>query len=105
MDFSSYQQAFSDLQNITDSDSSSLDIESNEYSITSDKKISFPKKWLNFDIVLKYRDVWFEWIRVFCWVFVIIYNINQITKILRRSTATDGGNFINLLNNDSGGKK
>ena len=60
----------------------------------TDLSVSTPKMWLPFELILKYQNIWFTWVRVFCWIFSLIYTLNQIIKILKGSTATDGSILV-----------
>ncbi len=57
-------------------------------------------KFINFSFITKYKNTWYAWVRGFIFVFLIIYNINQIIKLLRGYNVADG---VNQLNNSSGG--
>lgn len=41
------------------------------------------KKFIDFSWVSKYKNTWYSWVRAFVFVFLIIYNINQIIKLFR----------------------
>lgn len=44
---------------------------------------------INFEPFNKYRDIFFEWIRGYYFIFLIIYNMNFIYKLLRGSSLSD----------------
>lgn len=103
IDTSTYQEAFSNLQEINEGETAGLDVNFKNYQI-GDRFLSTPKKWVDFDFVLQYKNKWFAWCRAFTWIFFIIYNINQALKVLWGRTATDGSTIVSS-NNSSGGDK
>lgn len=46
--------------------------------------------FIDFSIITKYRETWYSWVRGFCFIFLIIYHINQLTKFLRGFSISDG---------------
>ena len=47
-------------------------------------------KFINFKWITKYKDTWYGWVRGVLFIFIIIYHLNQILKLLRGITFTDG---------------
>lgn len=79
--YDDYIKIFGSLENIS-SDSDNIIIDFPEYKISDDLVVK-QDKFIDFSIVLKYRDIWYSWVRGFIYIFIIIYNINQINKLLR----------------------
>ena len=46
--------------------------------------------FIDFSYITKYRATYYIWVRGFMYIFLIIYNINQLLKFLRGFTLTDG---------------
>lgn len=100
MPYDVYVDAFNNLKEITEGDVAGLDVNFSNYNVgATGWTISTPKKWIPFEFILKYQQKWFTWVRVFTWIFSLIYTINQVSKILKGSTISDG------MNNYSGGNK
>lgn len=100
MPYDVYVDAFNNLKDITEGDVAGLDVNFSNYNVgATGWTISTPKKWIPFELILKYQQKWFTWVRVFTWIFSLIYTINQVSKILKGSTISDG------MNNYSGGNK
>lgn len=54
------------------------------------------KKFIDFGWITKYKDTWFGWVRGFTFIFLIIYNLNQITKFLRGINVADGATVVGI---------
>lgn len=48
------------------------------------------KKFIDFNWVTKYKDTWYAWCRGVIFILLIIYNINQISKLFRGYNVGDG---------------
>lgn len=59
-------------------------------------------KFIDFSWVSKYKNTWYSWVRGFVFVFLIIYNINQVIKLFRGYNVAEG---ISKANESSGGGK
>lgn len=89
-----YQTAFENLKEISVADTAGLDVNFSDYKVgDTDLSVSTPKMWIPFNFILKYQNIWFTWVRVFCWIFSLIYTINQIIKLLKGSVASDGSHI------------
>lgn len=88
--FGDYISLFETLKTVTAGEDLSIDL--NNYQV-GDLNIS-QNKFINFEGVTKYRDIWFGWCRGFTYIFMVIYNVNQIIKLLRGFSATDGANLL-----------
>lgn len=58
-------------------------------------------KFVDFNWVSKYKNTWYAWVRGFVFIFLIIYNVNQVIKLLRGYNVTEGVSKLN----ESGGTK
>ena len=94
---------FETIKDIKEGEEISIDLP--EYQISKDLKIE-KQKFIDFGKITKYRSTWYSWCRGFTFIFMIIYNINQITKFLRGINIADGATLVgqNTNNNDKGGK-
>lgn len=99
IDFTEYVRAFINLEEITSGDTAGLDVNFSNYRVgDTGAVISTPRKWIDFDFILKFKETWFSWCRAVTWLFFIIYNINQVSKILWGKTTEDGGNLVDHFN-------
>lgn len=80
--------AFSEIWDVTE-DGQIDDISINGLNIGG-KNVSVPK-FIDFSIITKYKVYWYSWVRAFIFIFLIIYNINQVMKLLRGIPIADGG--------------
>lgn len=80
-----------------------LSINLPEYQIANNLKVK-QDKFINFGRITKYKQTWYSWVRGFTFIFLIIYNINQITKFLRGINVADGSVLVGT-NSNEGGKK
>lgn len=88
--YQDYINLFEDLKTVTSGESLSIDIEG--YKI-GDLTIS-QSDFIDFGGITKYKDTWFGWCRGITYIFMVIYNINQVLKLLRGFSVTDGSNLI-----------
>lgn len=58
-------------------------------------------KFINFNSILKYKDTWYSWVRAFMFIGLLIYNINQVYKLIRGTNLADSQKTISHI----GGKK
>lgn len=102
IDITEYVKAFNNLQEINEGDIAGLDVNFRDYKIgDTNNFIATPKKWIDFDFVLKYKNTWFVWCRAVTWIFFIIYNINQFLKVLWGRSASDGSSVAQHFNSSS----
>ena len=64
----------------------SVDLEN--YNLLDKAKLNI-QNFIDFSILNNYKDTWFAWVRVFTYVALVIYHINEIIKFLR------GFNLVN----------
>ena len=88
--YQDYINLFEDLKTVTSGENFSIDIEG--YKI-GDLTIS-QSNFIDFGGVTKYKDMWFGWCRGITYIFMVIYNINQVLKLLRGFSVTDGTNLL-----------
>ena len=86
----------------TEADSDSLNVGFSNYNI-GDTTISTGNNWVKFDFILRYKNIWFGWVRGFTYVFFTIYSANQFMKLLRGFSLSDGS--LKSSNNDSRNSK
>lgn len=104
-----YQQYSSNLQDIGEASGSgqqtlSTNIDLNNYKL-SDRMTLSMSNFIDFSFFSRYRDTWFTWVRVFVYVLLLIYNINQITKFLRGFNVADGSGASPYANNSNNNLK
>lgn len=97
--YEDYVSLFETIQTVSNGEDITIDMPS--YQIANGVTIQ-KSKFIDFGNITKYKNTWYGWVRGFTFIFLIIYNINQITKFLRGFSVADGGNH---LNNNEGGKK
>lgn len=102
--YDTYVRAFENMKDIAEGEPEGLNVEFENYKI-GDTTISTGSHWIDFNFVLKYKQKWFAWCRGFTWVFFIIYNINQVIKLLSNRSLLDGANLNNNNQNGGGSKK
>ncbi len=95
--YQDYINLFETIKTVENGEDLSIDLK--EYQISDNLKIQ-QNKFIDFGKVTKYKETWYSWVRGFTFIFMIIYNINQITKFLRGVNVADGGTFINQIGNN-----
>lgn len=60
--------------------------------------------FIDFSFITKYKDIWYSWVRGFVFVFLLIYNINQIIKLFRGYNVADGVTSVTSVSNGGGEK-
>lgn len=63
------------------------------------------KKFIDFSWISKYKNTWYAWVRGFVFVFLIIYNINQVIKLMRGYNVAEGASKLNESGNNGGGNQ
>lgn len=101
--YQDYINLFETVKTVSAGEDLSIDLP--EYKV-SDNLIIKQHKFIDFAKVTKYKNTWYGWVRGFTFIFMIIYNINQIMKFLRGFNVTDGANALGISqsNSSSGGK-
>lgn len=61
------------------------------------------KKFVDFSWIIKYKNTWYAWVRGFLFIFLIIYNINQIIKLFRGYNVAEG--VAKVSESNTGGAK
>lgn len=101
--YQDYVNLFETIKTIEGGEDLSIDLP--EYQISDNLTIK-QSKFIDFGKITKYKQTWYGWVRGFTFIFMIIYNINQITKFLRGINVADGATAIGLEKNSNiGGKK
>ena len=85
--YNDFVTMFGTLKDVTN-DGQFQDISINDLQI-GDTVINLPN-FIDFSYITKYRATYYMWVRGFMYIFLLIYNINQLLKFLRGFTLTDG---------------
>ena len=93
--YQSYIDIFDTLEDFSGNGSTVVDFDGY---VVGDSTIS-QDNFLNFNFITQYKDTWLSWVRAIFFIGLVIYNINQIYKIIRGTKLTDG------IHVDTGGKK
>lgn len=96
--YQAYIDIFGTLEDITSNGSTVIEL--NNYQV-GNLNINM-NNFINFNNIVKYRDTWYGWVRGFMFVALIIYNINQIYKLIRGTNLADGQKTISNMR--GGGK-
>lgn len=102
--YEAYLELFENVKDVSQGDPAGLNINFNNYKI-GNKEIATGKNWIKFDMILKYKQTWFQWCRGFTYIFFIIYNLNQLIKFLRGFSVADGSAISSTLSNKERRKK
>lgn len=100
--YQDYVTLFETIKTVSTGEDLSIDLP--EYKISSDLTVK-QKKFIDFGKVTKYKETWYGWVRGFTFIFMIIYNINQITKFLRGINVADGASALGIERNNGGKQK
>lgn len=100
--YQDYVNLFEDIKNVTNGETLSVDLP--EYKV-ADNLVIKKDKFIDFGKITKYKDTWYSWVRGFTFIFMIIYNINQITKFLRGINVADGATAMGLERSRGGKEK
>lgn len=84
--YEDYINLFGTIKDIATSEEISIDLKG--YRI-GNMNINIDK-FIDFSLITKYKDTWYGWCRGVLFIFIIIYHLNQILKLLRGVTFTDG---------------
>lgn len=99
--YQDYINLFETIKTVESGEDLSIDLP--EYQISKNLTIK-QNKFIDFGKVTKYKDIWYGWVRGFTFIFMIIYNINQITKFLRGVNVADGSTLVGTDNSKGGNK-
>ena len=94
MPYSDYLKIFGSIENVSAEDNS-ISINMPEYKISDNLTIK-QDKFIDFSFVTKYREVWYSWVRGFVLIFLVIYNLNQISKLLRGVNISDAATAVGM---------
>ncbi len=101
--YEAYLELFENVKDINEGDLAGLEVNFSNYKI-GNTEISTNKNWLRFDMILKYKQTWFQWCRGFTYIFFIIYNLNQLIKFLRGFSVADGSALSSSISNSNNKK-
>lgn len=62
------------------------------------------QRFISLSWVSNYKNTWYAWVRGFVFVFLIIYNINQVTKLFRGYNVAEGVSKSEANLSSGGGK-
>ena len=88
--YEAYIQLFENIQDVSEGNPAGLDVNFSGYKI-GDKTISTGSNWIKFDLLLKFKETWFQWCRGFTYIFFIIYNIHQFIKLINKGNGVANG--------------
>ena len=101
--YQDYVNLFETIKTVESGESLSIDLP--EYKVSDDLTVK-KDKFIDYGKVTKYKNTWYGWVRGFTFIFMIIYNINQITKFLRGINVADGAVALGIEKNSNvGGQK
>ena len=100
MPYSDFLKIFGSIENVSVEDNS-ISINLPEYKISDNLTIK-QDKFIDFSFVTKYREVWYSWVRGFVLIFLVIYNLNQISKLLRGINISDAATSIGMQQPSNG---
>lgn len=101
--YQDYVKLFETIKTVESGESFSIDLP--EYKVADDLTVK-KDKFIDYGEVTKYKSTWYSWVRGFTFIFMIIYNINQMTKFLRGINVADGATALGIERNSNvGGKK
>lgn len=100
MGYEAYIDIFGTLEDISDNGSSVVSL--NGYQIGG-MTFNIPK-FVDFNNIVKYKDTWYGWVRGVMFVLLIIYNINQVYKLIRGTSLAEGRSYFGGNSNDSNGE-
>ena len=89
--YQDYINLFGTLETISAGEELSVDLP--EYKISNDLTIK-QEKFIDFNIIKEFKTTWYGWVRGFTFIFIIIYNINQIMKFLRGFSVSDAATLV-----------
>lgn len=95
-----YVQLFGTIEQVTSGEDIKIGLNGYDIGGTTFNDNDF----IDFSFITKYRDVWYSWVRGFVFVFLIIYNCNQIIKLLRGYNVADGVTSVTSVSNGGGEK-
>ena len=94
--YDEYINIFSDLENVNEGNINSINLENYKIGSLTINISNFK----DISKISNYRDTWFSWVRGFIFVLLIIYNFNQIYKLIRGTSLADG---VSTISHMSGG--
>ena len=97
--YDDYIEIFGTIENVESGNTSNVNL--NGY-IVGGKQFSL-NNFINFNWILQYKETWYSWARGIIFILLIIYNINQIMKLFRGYSVSEGNSRIN--ESSGGGEK
>ena len=105
--YDDYITIFEDMEDVSPTRSSE-NISINGYQIGG-MTFNIPN-FIDLSFVTQFKVTWYSWVRAFTFIALVIYNINQVIKLLRGYNVAEGvaqatGSLSNSSNNSTGGGK
>lgn len=91
--YNDYITIFGEIENINAAGEISINLP--EYKIADNLTIK-QDNFIEFNKITRYKETWYKWVRAFTFIFMIIYNINQIMKFLRGFNIADYGTQLGM---------
>ena len=91
--YDNYIEIFGNLENINEGNINSISLEN--YKLGS-LIINF-SNFIDISKISNYRETWFTWVRGVTFILLIIYNFNQIYKLIRGTNLADGMSTISHM--------
>lgn len=91
--YDGYIEIFGDLENVNEGNFNFISLEN--YKV-GDITINV-SNFIDISRISKYRDTWFSWVRGVTFILLIIYNFNQIYKLIRGTNLADGMSTISHM--------
>ena len=91
--YQDYVNLFETIKTVESGEGLSIDLP--EYKVSDNLTIK-KDKFVDYGKVTKYKNTWYSWVRGFTFIFMIIYNINQMTKFLRGINVADGATMVGM---------
>lgn len=88
--YQAYIDIFGTMADLTENGAIAIDLENYQ---VGELNINMPQ-FINFSNVIKYRNYWYGWVRGIIFVLLVIYNINQVYKLIRGSTLADTEKYL-----------
>lgn len=106
--YDDYVSIFEDIEEVgsTPTRSSNDNVSMSGYQI-GEMTFNMPN-FIDLSFITQFKNTWYSWVRAFTFIALIIYNVNQVIKLLRGYNVADGvaqatNSLSNSSNTNSGG--
>lgn len=112
--YDDYVSIFEEIEDIAETPSNRKSVKSNNNDNVSmngyqigDMTFNMPN-FIDLSFITQFKDTWYSWVRAFTFIALVIYNVNQVIKLLRGYSVADGvaqatNSLSNSSNTNSGG--